>query len=586
MATVRSLQVNVRADVSEFQKAMQSAQKTMSKMGEKIGNIGKTFSVAVTAPLALLAKTSIDAANDQLEVEKKLETVLKQRTNATTEQIQAIKDLTAAQQKAGVIGDEVQLAGAQQIATFVNTTESVETLIPAMNNLIAQQKGVNATQTDAINIANMVGKAFTGQVGALSRVGITFDETQAKIIKFGTEEEKATTLSQILTQNVGEMNAALLETDEGQITQVTNALGDMMEEIGKELLPMFKTLVGWLDVIVSWFSGLSDKSKNLTIWIGLIAAAIGPLLVGIGFAIKVVSVLAGIIAAIGAPITVAILAISALAAWIVYLYTTNEDVAKFINESWGKIKTFLKNTWDFLSDKAMAVFNYLKEFWETHGEDITTNMTEIWDNIVIILRWFFNLIKTAAETIFNKLKTFWENHGDDITKFTTSVWDNIVGIVQGAFKIFKGIIALFAGLLSGDWEKMWNGAKDIVTGVWDVIGGVVKAGVNSIITALNMFIGGMNRIKFSVPKWVPELGGKSFGINIPKIPMLAKGGIVNDATLAMIGEAGPEAVIPLDKLDNMSGGINITITGNTFSNRRDIDTIGDQLIKRLRMEGL
>jgi hypothetical protein len=143
---------------------MQNAQKTMSTIGDKIGNIGKTFSLAVTAPLALLAKKSIGAANDQLQVEKKLETVLKKRTNATTEQIQDIKDLTAAQQEAGVIGDEVQLAGAQQIATFVNTTESVETLIPAMNNLIAQQKGVNATQSDAINIANMVGKALRGRM--------------------------------------------------------------------------------------------------------------------------------------------------------------------------------------------------------------------------------------------------------------------------------------------------------------------------------------------------------------------------------------------------------------------------------------
>ena len=188
---------------------------------------------------------SVEAAKAQLSVEKKLETVLKQRTNATDEQIKSIHDLAAAQQELAVVGDEIQMAGAQQVATFVKETESVETLLPAMNNLIAQQKGVNSTQKDAINIANMVGKVMNGQTGALTRVGISLSESQKQMIKHGDEQERAATLAQIITDNVGDMNKSLAELDEGKIKNMTNRWGDYKEEIGKKILPLQAEFAGW-----------------------------------------------------------------------------------------------------------------------------------------------------------------------------------------------------------------------------------------------------------------------------------------------------------------------------------------------------
>lgn len=87
---------------------------------------------------------------------------------ATDEEIQSIKDLASAQQEIGVIGDEVQLSGAQQIATFLKEKSSLDTLLPAMNNLLAQQKGLNATTGDAVTVGNLMGKAMMGQVDASS----------------------------------------------------------------------------------------------------------------------------------------------------------------------------------------------------------------------------------------------------------------------------------------------------------------------------------------------------------------------------------------------------------------------------------
>lgn len=168
----------------------------------------------------------------QQQAETQLETVMRQRMSATDEMVQGIKDLCSEQQRLGVIGDEVQLAGAQQLATFVTTESALRTLIPAMNNLGAQQKGLNATGSDMVAIANLMGKAMQGQVTALRRVGISFNDAQAAALKNGNEQQRAALLAEIITQNVGEMNAALAATDAGRQKQLANNLGDVQEKLG------------------------------------------------------------------------------------------------------------------------------------------------------------------------------------------------------------------------------------------------------------------------------------------------------------------------------------------------------------------
>ena len=168
----------------------------------------------------------------QLVAETQIETIMRQRMMATDEQIQSIKNLCSAQQELGVIGDEVQLSGAQQMATFLQNKRSLDVLIPAMNNLVAQQNGLNATNQDAVSIGNMMGKAMQGQVEVLQRVGITFDESQKKVLQYGTESERAAMLAKVITQNVGNMNAELAKTDAGKQKQLENTLGDIKEQMG------------------------------------------------------------------------------------------------------------------------------------------------------------------------------------------------------------------------------------------------------------------------------------------------------------------------------------------------------------------
>lgn len=177
-------------------------------------------------------KDLTEAYQVQLVAETQLDTIMRQRMNSTDEEIQHIKNLCSAQQELGVIGDEVQLSGAQQMATFLKQKESLDVLIPAMNNLIAQQNGLNATNQDAVGIGNMMGKAMQGQTAVLQRVGITFDEAQAHVLQYGTESERAAMLAEVITANVGNMNAELAKTDAGKQKQLENTLGDIKEKLG------------------------------------------------------------------------------------------------------------------------------------------------------------------------------------------------------------------------------------------------------------------------------------------------------------------------------------------------------------------
>ena len=201
-------------------------------IGAFLGSIMASFK----NKLADFLSTSISAYQVQEEAERKLETVMRERMVATDDEIQQMKDLACEQQKLGVIGDEVQLAGMQQVSTFLKEKDSLAILVPAMNDLIAQQKGLNATQQDAQSIGNLFGKVMQGQTSALKRAGITFSEAQEQIMKTGNEQERAAMLAQVVTENVGHMNAELAKTDAGKAKQAANELGDLSEKVGRKLI--------------------------------------------------------------------------------------------------------------------------------------------------------------------------------------------------------------------------------------------------------------------------------------------------------------------------------------------------------------
>lgn len=227
----------VTVDAEGLGRAVRSVQDESEKAKRTIiswSEVSQAFDVLQNAISELQGvMTDLTSAYQvQLVAETQLQTIMRQRMGANDEMIQSVKDLCSAQQELGVIGDEVQLSGAQQMATFLKSKQSLDVLIPAMNNLIAQQNGLNATNQDAVSIGNMMGKAMQGQVEVLQRVGITFTDAQKQVLQFGTESERAAMLAQVITDNVGNMNAELAKTDAGKWKQTENYLGDIKEQLG------------------------------------------------------------------------------------------------------------------------------------------------------------------------------------------------------------------------------------------------------------------------------------------------------------------------------------------------------------------
>lgn len=165
------------------------------------------------------------------------------------------------------------------------------------------------------------------------------------------------------------------------------------------------------------------------------------------------------------------------------------------------------------------------------------------------------------DTVKEKLGELWQKIqeiGSNVMNAMSEWWDYIMQCLDQNFV--------------QPWNNFWDSVGQKVTAVWEGIKSAVKNGINSVINFVNSGIGQLNKFQVNVPKGVPIVGGKHVGLNIPKIPTLATGGIATGPTLAEIGEGGePEAVVPLSKLSNMlnggaGGGItyspNIVINGN------------------------
>lgn len=116
-------------------------------------------------------------------------------------------------------------------------------------------------------------------------------------------------------------------------------------------------------------------------------------------------------------------------------------------------------------------------------------------------------------------------------------------LIQGLKDVFGGLIDFVVGVFTGDWTRAWNGVVKIFKGIWNTILSIVGSVVNLIIDGINWLISKLNTIQFSIPDWVPGIGGRSYGINISpvekwEIPYLAQGAVIppNREFLAVLGD--------------------------------------------------
>lgn len=203
------------------------------------------------------------------------------------------------------------------------------------------------------------------------------------------------------------------------------------------------------------------------------------------------------LAFVTSPIGIAILAITALIAAGVWLY---------------------KN-WDTVKAKAAQLGAKISGIWTKINTAVTTAIAAI---------------SSRFPALGAVLSGLWKSVQD--------VWNNIQAI-------FSNIIGFIDNVFSGNWSAAWENVVAIFGNVFGALANIAKAPINAVISVINMVLSKINEMKISIPDWVPGVGGKTLGFNIPQIPMLATGGIATAPTLAMVGEGGePEAVLPLSKL--------------------------------------
>ena len=282
--------VTASTSAKELRDNLNAAKSSAAKFWEKMITVNQTVVALQNASNAINGLRDTMAGltasyNAVQQANTQLTTVMRQRMDATEEDIKKVNEVIGAQSKLGVIGGTIQKTGAQQIATFLKEKGTLEQLIPAMNDLLAQQKGLNATQEDARSVANLMGKAMTGQTSALRRVGITFSEAQENIMKYGTEQQRAAMLAQIITDNVGHMNAQLGKTDAGQLKQAEMQFAAIKVQIGElvsKWLPKITFAAQALTIVNSMIS-LGNSIKGATMVIanfGITTKAVNAVCIG------------------------------------------------------------------------------------------------------------------------------------------------------------------------------------------------------------------------------------------------------------------------------------------------------------------
>jgi hypothetical protein len=396
------------------------------------------------------------------------------------------------------------------------------------------------------------------------------------------------------------LNTSLPEPDTSGVEKVINKVKDMFGSLKSYILTSFAPTIG------SWGEAFTNLKEPIANAFQSVKDSIGGLwnetLVPFGayllenFVPSIVNAYSETVA----PIFSDIMSV-AIEEWAKDFEFACNQIDRLVNDIVLPVFELLKNVY-------IDMCTSLKEEWDKSGgvliekfKAFRESLREIWNNI------YYNIIKPVWDSIMAGVSDLWENHLKPLWKNVLSffsslgeailtVWNNflaplinwvvetfgpyfmkafniawetvktvagnIIDSVSGIFTAFKGFLNFITGVFSGNWKKAWEGIKTIFKGIWDTIANIVKAPINIIIGAINAMLNGitsgvnlaikaLNKLSFDVPDWVPGIGGKRWGFNIrelsaPRIPYLAKGGIIDQPTLAMVGERGKEAVVPLE----------------------------------------
>lgn len=436
-------------------KASGFASKAVSGIGNAAKGMATVVSGAATAAAAYLVnfgRQSVDAALKAGEVTAKFQQVAKNNNWADEEQ-KSLLGLNKTLGQTGVVSAGTLKAAQAQLGTFALTADQVKTLTPALADMIANNKGYNATAQDGVQIANLLGKVMTGNATALSKYGVTMTDAQKKILQEGSASEKAAMAAQVLEANFGGINKALAQTPQGKMTILQHEIAGLKTSVGNDLIAAFGGVGGAVIKMVQAveplitalfdkiaqlaqkigpplekvfgaiadkigkidFSGLSNSLGSLS---GPIAAVTGLLgAAGLGGALtglegvpvvgKMLSNFGGVLKGLGGPITLVIGALAGLIATSPQLRAQFGDVLKAVLESlkdaFTRLQPSIKTLMDAFGQLAQALIPVLAQIIPLLTPIISTLIGAMVPAIQILLNAVAGLMQGLAPIVQNFL---------------------------------------------------------------------------------------------------------------------------------------------------------------------------------------
>lgn len=246
-----------------------------------------------------------------------------------------------------------------------------------------------------------------------------------------------------------------------------------------------------------------------------------------------------------------------------------DTVGKIIEDFVDMVLKPLWNAWENVFQSIMGLLSDFLKFATPIFSTILDILGPVFELALTLLRGVFDMVfsairgiielagKTICERV-NNIREFFRNLGEWMEGTFGFKWKNVFETVKNAVKVFRdymgpiinsvqviflGLTSFISGVFSNNWRRAWFGVRQIFESIVSGLSHIFKAPLNFMIDGINKFLSGIGKVK--IPDWVPGVGGKGF--SIPRIPRLAKGGIVSASTIANIGEAGTEAVIPLQR---------------------------------------
>lgn len=374
-------------------------------------------------------------------------------------------------------------------------------------------------------------------VGALALTGSQYDTFNQKTKK--------------MKDSTGSTEKALkaIQTPLSKIRKSVNIAKNGMTVFGEAVLkvvvPPATKLANKVKDLSERFSKLNPKTQETIVKVAMVAAAVGPVILMFGKMVfwvgksylawarllKSINRFGGIAAMIKSPAGIVIIALLAIVTAAVLVY-----------KNWDKISAGAKKMAKFVISAMKSAGIDVKQLGKT-VKAIASNINSAFKTIIKILKSLLKALAPIAKFIGGTLLKIVKLAMKLMIGYFSGWLKSTLDIIKGVTKAFSGIVDFISGVFTGNWKKAWQGVKKIFSGIFEALLGIAKRPLNGIIGLVNTVIGGLNKLKIKIPSWVPgKYGGKSFGVNIPKIPALAKGTQNWKGGIAQINEKGGEIV--------------------------------------------